>query len=172
MIRKEIKSFNPSIFNDFKKGALLTVGDIDKRNTMTVGWGFMGTLWKKNVIVVFVRPTRYTYSLMEECERFTLSFLKDGHDEQIEYMGRHSGRYEDKYEKSGLQPVYDNDSFVSYIKDSKYVLKCKKIYADFIKPECFIDKGLLANYDENLQDYHKVYIAEVTSLLVDEEYEG
>ncbi len=172
MIRKEIKEFNTNIFKEFPKMALLTAGDIEERNSMTISWGFMGTIWNKSVIVVFVRPTRHTFHLMEKSERFTLSFMKDGYESELAYMGKFSGANSNKYEATGLVPVYDNDSFVSYIKDAKYVFKCKKIYSDFLKPECFIDKGLLSHYNEMIKDYHKVYIAEVTSLLVDEEYAG
>lgn len=166
MIRKEINQFNTDIFKEFNnKWALLTAGDLEDRNSMTVSWGFMGTLWNKNVVAVFVRPTRHTFDLMEKYPRFTLSFLDEKYKPQMTFMGRNSGRDCDKYKETGLTPIYDNDSFVSYIKESKYVMKCKTLYADFLKPDFFKDKELLNHYND---DYHKVYIAEVTSLLIDE----
>lgn len=168
MIRKDLKDFNTNIFKEFPSCALLTAGDINNRNTMTISWGFMGTIWNKSVVAVFVRPTRHTFKQMEESDRFTLSFMPDDFNKEVAYMGSHSGANENKYEKTGLIPVYDNDSFVSYIKGAKYVMKCKKLYADFLKPECFIDKDLLKHYNIDLKDYHKVYIAEITSLLVSE----
>ena len=39
---------------------LLTAGNEDKHNTMTVSWGGLGVLWRKNVTYVLVRPQRYT----------------------------------------------------------------------------------------------------------------
>ena len=40
-----------SVFD--KKWALLTVGDKDKFNTMTVSWGGLGTIWGKPVATVY-----------------------------------------------------------------------------------------------------------------------
>ena len=48
------------------------------------------------------------------------------------------------------------------------VFKCKKLYADFFKKECLFDESILKQYKEDLSDMHKFYIAEVTSILVDE----
>lgn len=170
MIRKEITTFNTDIFKEFPQKALLTAGDLENRNTMTVSWGLMGTLWYKNVIVVFVRKNRHTFHLMEESSHFTLSFMKDGYEKDIMFMGKNSGKDMNKYEHTNLVPVYDNDSFVSYMKDSKYVLKCKKLYSAPFEEQYFIDKSLLNLYKEDLSDLHQVYVAEVTSLLVDEDY--
>lgn len=172
MIRVESQDFKTNIFETYNSGwAILTAGDYNTRNSMTVSWGFMGTLWGKKVICVFVRPTRYTFSLMEDSERFTLSFLPEKYKTQMKLMGTKSGRDIDKYKESGLEPVYDTDSGVSYIKNSNVVFKCKKLYSDYFKKESFFDQDLLKNYNEELTDLHKFYIAEVTSILKDEEYE-
>ena len=49
-------NFETDIFSVFdKKWALLTAGDKDKFNTMTVSWGGLGTLWSKPVATVYVR---------------------------------------------------------------------------------------------------------------------
>ena len=42
-----------------KEWALVTAGDKEKSNTMTVSWGGTGVLWGKNVVYIFVRDTRY-----------------------------------------------------------------------------------------------------------------
>lgn len=170
MIRMDTKDFDVKIFEKFDKDwALLTAGDYNNRNTMTVSWGFMGTLYGKSVVCVFVRPNRYTYDLMEKSERFTLSFMDESYKDKMTFMGRNSGRDMDKYKETGLEPVYDTDSGVSYIKDAKYVMKLKKLYAAPMSEEYFIDKSLLKFYKEDLSDLHKMYIAEVTSFLVRED---
>lgn len=173
MIRLQTSDYETKIFETFNSGwALLTAGDYNNRNSMTVSWGFMGTLWGKNVICVFVRPTRYTFNLMEKSERFTLSFMDESYKGAMKIMGTKSGRDTDKYKESGFVPVYDTDSGVSYIKNANVVFKCKKLYADFFKKECLFDESILKQYKEDLSDMHKFYIAEVTSILVDESYEG
>lgn len=170
MKRENMLEFETKIFKEFNKNwALLTAGDMDQRNSMTVSWGFMGTLWNKNCVIVFVRPQRHTFKLIEESAYFTLSFMGEEYKKEMAFMGRNSGRDIDKYKETGLIPVYDGDTFSSYIKDSKFVLKCKTIYSDYLKEDKFIDQSLLSHYDVDLKDYHKFYIAEVVSLLVPED---
>ena len=97
MIRLQTSDYETKIFETFNSGwALLTAGDYNNRNSMTVSWGVMGTLWGKKVICVFVRPTRYTFNLMEESERFTLSFMDESYKGAMKIMGTKSGRDTDK----------------------------------------------------------------------------
>ena len=46
--------------------ALLTAGQKEHFNMMTISWGGMGTLWNKPVVTVYVKPFRYTYEFMEK----------------------------------------------------------------------------------------------------------
>ena len=57
-----------------KDGCLLTSGNINDFNTMTIGWGMIGTIWRKKTFIVYVKPCRYTYQFMENNEYFTISF--------------------------------------------------------------------------------------------------
>ncbi|MDD6551601.1 MAG: hypothetical protein PUF16_07450 [Lachnospiraceae bacterium] len=66
---EDYKAFE--LFN--KKWALVTAGDMNDYNTMTVGWGELGTIWGhafkgRSIVTVFVHPTRYT----SEFRRHTL----------------------------------------------------------------------------------------------------
>ena len=57
----DVKTFDLEIFNKLnKEWALLSAGNKDAFNTMTISWGEMGTLWNKPVMTCFVRPQRYT----------------------------------------------------------------------------------------------------------------
>ena len=52
----DINTFDLKIFNKLnKEWALLSAGNKDAFNTMTISWGEMGTLWNKPVITCFVR---------------------------------------------------------------------------------------------------------------------
>ena len=58
--------FNTDILSLFDKGwALVTAGDLDCFNTMTISWGAMGTLWNKPTCTVYVKPVRYTHEFMD-----------------------------------------------------------------------------------------------------------
>ena len=61
------------LFND--RWALVTAGNPENYNTMTIGWGSMGTIWGpphkgKQVVTVYVSPARYTHSYLEDNEYF------------------------------------------------------------------------------------------------------
>lgn len=74
----EVKTLTPEIFRMFQVNtALLTAGDEKHLNTMTIGWGQLGTLWNLPVCTVYVRPERYTYEFMEAQDTFSVSVLPD-----------------------------------------------------------------------------------------------
>ena len=66
-------------FNPFtkigKEWALVTAGNKEKANTMTVSWGGVGVLWGKNVAFIFVRDSRYTKEFIYANEFFSITFL-------------------------------------------------------------------------------------------------
>ena len=72
---KDLKENAVGLFDD--RWALLTSGDKDSYNTMTVSWGMMCALWNKDVCPVFVRPQRYTYEFMEKNDGFPLSIFPE-----------------------------------------------------------------------------------------------
>lgn len=100
---KDLKENPVSLFGD--KWALLTAGDEDSYNTMTVSWGTMGKLWNKDVCTVFVRPQRYTYGFMEKNQGFTLSVFSDEYKKALSFCGSKSGRDVDKAKETNLTPL-------------------------------------------------------------------
>ena len=92
-----------------KKWMLITANKGDDVNTMTASWDGVGELWNKNVTFTFIRPTRYTYEFVENNDLFTLSFFDEEYREKLAYLGKVSGRDEDKIGKMGLTVVKDGD---------------------------------------------------------------
>ena len=56
---------------------LITAGNKQSFNMMTASWGGLGHLWNKNIAVIFIRPTRYTYSFAEKNDYFTLCIFNE-----------------------------------------------------------------------------------------------
>jgi hypothetical protein len=47
--------------------------------------------------------------------------------------------------------------------EARLILECKKIYGQFLDPKAFYDQSLIpANFPKN--DFHKVYIAEISKV--------
>lgn len=142
--------------------ALLSAGDENGWNTMTVSWGGLGELWNKDVAFVFVRPQRFTKEFIDKDSRFTLSFFGGKMKKEMGVCGRVSGRDCDKAALAGISPVFDEAGV--FVDGAEYVLFCKTLYTDAIDPEGFVDKTLdEANYAQ--KDYHKVYVAEIEKVL-------
>ncbi|MCD7797262.1 MAG: hypothetical protein LUG95_06605 [Clostridiales bacterium] len=41
-----------------ERWGLVTAGDGEKLNTMTVSWGSIGELWSKDCVTIYIRPQR------------------------------------------------------------------------------------------------------------------
>lgn len=133
-----------------------------RTNAMTASWGGMGVLWGKKVAFVFIRPQRYTKRFVDEADKFTLSFFDDSHKNMLGYMGKVSGKDEDKIAKSGLT-VTDKDG-APVFKEASLTLVCRKMYRDTLKEENFIDKSNIEKWYPQ-KDYHDVYVAEIVEEL-------
>ncbi len=170
MIKKDINELNINPFEIFANGRVLVTAGI-KPNSMTIAWGAMGTLFSKKVCIVFIKESRFTNHLMEESDYFTLSFLSEKYKKELALMGTKSGKEVDKYELTGLTPVFDNDKFCSYIKESEFVLKLKKISELKFDYNSLFDEAAIKKYysGEDLNNFHHVYFGEIVSTLVNED---
>ena len=160
------EAFEQSPFKLIGKDWMLVTAEKDgKANTMTASWGGFGVMWGKNVAYIVLRPQRYTKELIDQADTFSLSFLDAGFRDTLSYLGTKSGRDEDKIAKSNLTLVHADE--VPCFSEAKTVILCRKMYAQAYKPECFIEQGAETQWYPN-KDYHTLYIAEITKILVKE----
>lgn len=169
MAFKEIKieelSFNP-FTKIAKEWMLITAGDAEKSNTMTASWGGLGIMWGKNVATAYIRPQRYTKEFVDNSDRFTLSFLPETYRKALSVCGTVSGKnVEDKWKEAGLHPYYVDGT--TAVEESDMILVCKKLYAQDMLPECFIETECDTKWYPE-KDYHTMYIAEIEKVLVRE----
>ncbi len=140
---------------------LLTAGDFPSGefNTMTIGWGSMGTMWGRPYVSVVVRPTRYTYQFMERFETFTLTTFPETFRSALTLLGKTSGRDEDKIAHAGLHPIASKLVSAPTFQEAHLTLECKKIYFADFDPSRFLDPTIEQKYP--LKDYHRVYYGEL-----------
>jgi len=154
-------NFNPFTKID-KEWMLITAGSAKKCNTMTASWGGLGVLWQKYVSFIFIRPQRYTLEFLQKEEYYSLSFFDESNRKALAYCGSHSGRDGDKFEKSGLTPVYDEAS--PYFEEAKLVFICRKMHEQTIDPACFVDPTIDSQcYPQ--KDYHKLFVGDIVKVL-------
>ena len=134
-------------------------------NAMTASWGGLGFLWYKPVATLYVRPQRYTYSLTEEHDKFSLCFFDEKYRDALKVCGTKSGRDMDKITECGLTVSSELDA--PAINEARLILVCRKLYADNIKEECFTDE---ATKDKAYpkKDFHRFYVCEIEKVLVSE----
>jgi len=146
-----------------KQGAFLTVKDrLGKLNTMTIGWAFLGVMWRDPVFMVVVRPTRYTFRLLENADDFTVTVPFSDMSKQLNFCGTSSGSNVDKFKECGLTTISAQNvkSPVIEIKNSRqYECKIVQISA--------MDKNRLnLQYDmEIYQDksYHTYFFGKIVA---------
>lgn len=144
-----------------KEWMLITAQHNDKLNTMTASWGGLGVMWNKNVAFIVLRPQRYTKEFVDNSDTFSLTFFDPSYRKQLSYCGAVSGRDEDKIQKTNFTVEhYEN---TPYFAEANLVLICRKMLAQAYEPASFIDPSIMKQYPN--EDYHTLYIAEVTKIL-------
>ena len=121
--------------NDFILFAKKNNGEI---NGMTCGWVTDGILWNKNVKMVFVRKSRYTYEFLMDSDHFFTAKFDD--EKLLNYFGSVTGR--EKVE-GALENIY-----------------MRKIAVfDSSKAE-FLDEEISKKFRED-EDSHVIFVGEI-----------
>ena len=149
-----------------KRGAFLTTKVGDKVNTMTIGWGQIGVIWNKNIFTVLVRPSRFTYDLIEQAKEFTVSIpLEDKKfGRALGLCGVESGRVQDKISKCGLTLQDGQVIATPVIAGCGLHYECKVVYKqEMTNP--VLEQINSTYYPEG--DYHTMYFGEIVTCYID-----
>lgn len=153
------------IFEQFDKGwPILTAGNKDSFNMMTISWGEMGTLWGKPVVSVFVRGSRYTHEFLDKEDYFTLTFVERmWYREQLALIGSKSGRDIDKLKESGFK-VFERPHGISFT-NARLIIVCRKLFKQQMNMDR-IPEDIKAKFYKD-GDPHDMYVGEVVEILSD-----
>ncbi len=154
----ELKTDIFSLFND--QWALLTAGDRESFNTMTISWGGAGTLWGRSVVTVYVKPVRFTHQFMEQSPFFTVSFYPEEYRRALMLLGSRSGRDGDKVSASGLTPRFLENAVT--FREAQTTLLCRKLYRQDMDISA-IPPEAMGNY--RTEAPHTMYIGEVVDII-------
>ena len=148
--------FAPQVLQQLPKGAFLTVSHAGKDNTMTIGWGSLGVIWGKPIFSVLVRPSRFTFGLLEASGQFSVS-VPHGVDmaKALALCGSKSGRDLDKFAAAGLEKTPGIKISTPVIAGAGLHYECKVVFKQPMNP-VFLDAGLgSACYP--VGDHHTIY---------------
>lgn len=170
-MRKEVDAFKYVVETNklMTNGGLFLVaeGKDKKPNTMTIGWGFLGTIWQKPVFVVAVRYSRHTYKLMEESDSFTVCLPGKDMAKALATCGTKSGRDMDKFKEMGFTAVKGETVDAPYIKETPVHFECKVVYKDEME-EGRLSEPLQGQMYPN-KDWHVIYYGQVTGCYASED---
>jgi flavin reductase (DIM6/NTAB) family NADH-FMN oxidoreductase RutF len=138
-------------------GVILLAGN--PPNPMTIGWGTIGYIWGRLIFTVLVRPSRFTFSLMESSTEFTVNLLPDEFIRQLSLCGTKSGRNTDKLIECGFQIEKGINLVSPYIRESAVHFECCIVHKHDLIPEN-LDINIAKRYYPS-DDFHKVYYGEI-----------
>ena len=142
---------------------LITAGNGEKANMMTASWGGVGVLYNKPVAICFINPARYTYSIMEKNDTYTLTFYPGEYKDVLQYCGTKSGRDEDKIKGSGLTPLYTENGAVAF-SQACIIIECRKLLSQSLMLDAIEDET--ERNKRAMQPMHKMYIGEILNVWV------
>jgi len=140
------------------KGAFLVAGK-DKPNVMTVSWGMVGVMWRKKIVVVPVRESRYTKGFLDKEGEFTLSVPFEKMTKEIAFCGKVSGRDVDKFEALGLEKVKGEKVSTYKVGGCDAYFECKVLAKIDLHADMLPEEVKEIAYKD--MDYHTLYIGEV-----------
>ena len=129
---------------------LVTCGNMEKSNIMTVAWtGIINT--NPAMCYISVRPERYSYNLIKENMEFVINLTNKDLAYATDWCGVRSGAKYDKFKEMNLHKQKANHVKCPIIKESPVAIECR------------------VKEIRELGSHH-MFIAEVLSIDADEKY--
>ena len=159
---KKVNEFEivPPIMKQIQEGAFLTVTAKGQTNVMTIGWGLVGILWGKSVMMVAVRNSRHTFGLMEDADSFTVSVPTKGMHKELEFCGTRSGKTIDKFKECKLAARKAQRVSSPVLDVPGYHYECRRLYKSALDPK-MLHKELEDLYPK--KDYHTLYFGGIVA---------
>ena len=129
---------------------LVTSGDMEKPNILTVAWtGIINS--NPAMCYISIRPERYSYNLIKESGEFVINLTNEKLAYKTDWCGVKTGEKVDKFKEMGLTKEKANHVKCPIIKESPVAIECK------------------VKEIKELGSHH-MFIAEVLSIDADEKY--
>lgn len=144
------KIWKPGTFVYPIPAALVTSGDMENSNILTVAWtGILNT--NPAIVYISVRPERYSYKLIKENKEFAINLTNERLAFATDWCGVRSGAKFDKFKEMKLTKEKAEFIKAPLIKESPVSIECKVI-------------------EERELGSHTMFVAEVLSIDADEKY--
>jgi flavin reductase (DIM6/NTAB) family NADH-FMN oxidoreductase RutF len=144
---------------------LVTTGTDGKPNVMTIGWGMIGSIWARPIFLVMVRPSRHTYSRMEQVSDFTVNVLPRKLAAAASLCGSVSGREHDKFKEAQLTPIPSREVRSPIVKECVVHYECRTVERVDMAPDALMQSVREQFYKAG--DFHRIYFGEIVATYAD-----
>ena len=118
------QSFAPGALTAPLPPVLVTVGDMDEANIITIAWtGILATIPPKTYISV--RPSRHSYGILKEKGEFVINLPSASLAREVDFAGIYTGAKVDKFAKCGFTKVESKEISAPTIGECPIALECK-----------------------------------------------
>ena len=149
---------------------LVTQGADAKPNVMTIGWGTVGAIWSRPMFIVLVRPSRYTYSRLEEVSDFTVNVPPRELAAAASHCGTVSGREHDKFQELHLTVAPSHEVRAPIVQECIIHYECRTVHRNDVVPDALAQAVRDEAYTEG--NFHRIYFGEIVAAYADEDAES
>ena len=123
-MKNERKSLSPGTLLAPIPPAMVTVGDMENSNIITIAWtGILSTIPPKTY--VSIRPSRHSYGILKEGGEFVINLPSADLARTVDYVGIYTGAKVDKFEKCGLTKQKSDKVAPPTIAECPIALECR-----------------------------------------------
>ena len=148
-----------------KEGQILQAIALKIEKCVTNGEKELLKIMNKNVAFIVIRPQRYTREFVESSDSFSITFFDESYLKGLSYLGRVSGRNENKIEKANLTVATEDN--IPYFQEANTAIFAKKLFVQHFEESSYLDKSIIERWHPE-KDFHYLYIGEITKILVKE----
>lgn len=118
------RSLSPGALTAPLPPVLVTVGDEENKNILTIAWtGILSTIPPKTY--VSVRPRRHSYGILKEKGEFVINLPTAEMARKVDYCGIYTGAKVDKFKECGFTAVKSEKVNAPTIEECPLALECK-----------------------------------------------
>ena len=139
---------------------LVSAGRDGKANAMTIGWATVGVIWGRQIMNVLVRPSRYTFALLEQSDSFTVCVPHPDMRQAVEYCGQYSGRDGDKLAACKLATMPSTGIKAPGLVGCPVIYECRIVHKNDVNPPT-LARDITA-YPRG--DYHRIYSGQIVAV--------
>lgn len=162
---KEITQYR-DILSLFANGAVAVAKGSEGENSLTIGWGGLGVLWRKPTLTIYINKKRYSKKIFDNASYFSVCFFNKKYNKELgQFYGTLSGKHIDKIHNGPFTIDYYED--IPFYKESEIVIFCKKIGQSDFDINLINLENIVEWYKQD--GVHTIYQGEVIKVIKSED---